>query len=119
MQMVLQPQEVEAYYLIPAIRRGLAAELKSRGVAQIRIAGMLGVTPAAVSQYLHDKRGVLDLPGEMHILLKEAAARISDRDSMVREMQMLLSAARKTKFICRLHEQLEEGVPKGCDICFK
>ena len=54
---VLQPQEVEVFYLLPTLRKEIAKALKTRGHDQKRIAAMLGVTDAAVSQYISGKRG--------------------------------------------------------------
>ncbi|HWR01016.1 MAG TPA: hypothetical protein VN371_04065 [Chlorobaculum sp.] len=42
---------------MPQIRADLAKELVKTGMTQSSAAKMLGVTPAAVSQYLHKKRG--------------------------------------------------------------
>ena len=53
---LLQPQEIEVFYILPALRRELAVSLKSAGKSQKAIAGLLGVTEAAVSQYFSSKR---------------------------------------------------------------
>ena len=47
---LIQPQEVEVLYILPAIRRELAKEMKKQGLEQKKIAGLLFVTEAAVSQ---------------------------------------------------------------------
>ena len=39
------------------IKRALVVELHQRGLKVKEIAELLGITPAAVSQYLHGKRG--------------------------------------------------------------
>jgi predicted transcriptional regulator len=51
------PCEKAVWYYLPQIRADLAKELVRSGMTQSRAAKMLGVTPAAVSQYLHKKRG--------------------------------------------------------------
>ncbi len=43
--------------IIPIIKRALVEELHKRGLKVKEIAELLGMTPAAVSQYLHGKRG--------------------------------------------------------------
>ncbi len=51
------PCEKAVWYYLPQIRADLAKELVKTGMTQSRAAKLLGVTPAAVSQYLHKKRG--------------------------------------------------------------
>ena len=59
------PQEIEVWYILPAIRKELVVVLKESGLTQRKIAGMLKVTEAAISQYSkHIKdnlSGTLDL----------------------------------------------------------
>ena len=52
------PQEVELWYLIPALRREIAKILvKDYDLSQVEIAKILKITESAVSQYLKEKRG--------------------------------------------------------------
>ncbi|NTW54663.1 MAG: Fis family transcriptional regulator [Chlorobaculum sp.] len=51
------PCEKAVWYYLPQIRADLAKELVRTGMTQSSAAKALGVTPAAVSQYLHKKRG--------------------------------------------------------------
>ncbi len=51
------PCEKAVWYYLPQIRADLARELVKTGMTQSRAAKLLGVTPAAVSQYLNKKRG--------------------------------------------------------------
>ena len=53
----LQPQEIEVFYIIPAIRRHIAMYMKLRGLKQNKIAELLHIDKAAVSQYIKKKRG--------------------------------------------------------------
>jgi len=51
------PQEVEVWYVIPAIKRELSKSMmKDNGLSQKNVATLLGVTEAAVSQYINSKR---------------------------------------------------------------
>ena len=50
------PDELMSELFLPAIRQLVAAELRSRGLSQTRIASLLGVTQASVSQYLTSDR---------------------------------------------------------------
>ncbi|MHA1943358.1 MAG: transcriptional regulator [Candidatus Thorarchaeota archaeon] len=67
----MMPQEVEVWYVLPAIRRELAkvmktkvvqradedGDLKDHKITQKEIARMLGVTEPAITQYLLRKKG--------------------------------------------------------------
>ena len=50
------PQEIEVWYIIPALRREFASILKEKGFPQKQIAEKLKLTESAVSQYLKLKR---------------------------------------------------------------
>ncbi|MGB7512093.1 MAG: helix-turn-helix domain-containing protein [Pelodictyon phaeoclathratiforme] len=52
------PCEKAVWYHLPQIRADLAIELVKTGLTQSQAAKKLGVTPAAVSQYIHKKRGM-------------------------------------------------------------
>jgi predicted transcriptional regulator len=51
------PCETALWYTLPQIRADLARELIKQGLSQKEVAEKLGITPSAVSQYLHRKRG--------------------------------------------------------------
>jgi hypothetical protein len=49
--------EIIVQYVLPAIRAEMAVRMKEEGISQAQIARILGVTPAAVNQYVKSKRG--------------------------------------------------------------
>lgn len=51
------PCEDAIWNILPMIRADLARELKKMGLRQKAIADTLSLTPSAVSQYIHNKRG--------------------------------------------------------------
>ena len=55
------PCEIAANKIVPAIKAKLARKLKKNGMKQKEIAKLLGVTNAAVSQYLSGKRAVKNI----------------------------------------------------------
>ncbi len=114
---LLQPQEVEAYFVIPALRRELAVALKDQGLKLTEISKRLGVTPAAVSQYCHAKRADLDLGELMRTYIRTAATRVKDPLSSMTVIQQLLKLALREKVMCRVHEKIGT-LPKGCAVCF-
>ncbi|MFB6291321.1 MAG: transcriptional regulator [Candidatus Bipolaricaulia bacterium] len=52
-----QPCEVALWHILPCIRACLARELVEMDLTQQRVADILGITQAAVSQYIGEKRG--------------------------------------------------------------
>jgi len=115
---ILQPQEVEVYFIIPALRKALAVTMKEQGLEQKEIAKRLGVTAAAVSQYIHGKRALdVTFGKEMLGKIKASSLLITDSLSLMRETQKLLQAAYQDKILCKIHEKLG-GAPKGCEVCF-
>lgn len=51
--------EIIVQYVLPAIRAEMALRMKDEGISQAQIARILGVTPAAVNQYIKSKRGTV------------------------------------------------------------
>jgi predicted transcriptional regulator len=52
---LLLPQEVETFYIIPALRKHIAIALKKSGMKQKDVADILQVNSAAISQYSSSK----------------------------------------------------------------
>lgn len=52
-----QPCEIIVNYVLPSIRAQLAKELVNCDISQQEVAEIIGITPAAVSQYIKGKRG--------------------------------------------------------------
>lgn len=116
---IIHPQEVELFFLMPAIRRELALFMKARGMKNKDIAEKLFVTEAAISQYINEKRAMdIELEPYFKSEIEQASLRIKDRISMVREMQRLINIAREDKMICRLHAKYS-NIPQGCSLCFE
>ena len=55
-QKMMLPQEIEVWYMLPAIRKEFALTLIRHELSQKEVAKLLGVTEAAVSQYKSEKR---------------------------------------------------------------
>ena len=73
-----QPCEEAIWYALPYIRMSLAKELSKFGLTQHEIGEKLGLTQAAVSQYLNGKRGKIDkLDNQTVDLIKKLASKIN------------------------------------------
>ncbi|MFW9834055.1 MAG: transcriptional regulator [Candidatus Thorarchaeota archaeon] len=97
----MMPQEVEVWYVLPAIRRELAKVMKTRVIQRVNedgekvdhkitqkeIARMLGVTEPAITQYLLKKKGRRSRGDQVVIpdkILKEIA---KSADEMIAEFE--------------------------------
>ncbi|MEM4240324.1 MAG: hypothetical protein QXM31_03710 [Candidatus Woesearchaeota archaeon] len=117
---LLHPQELEVFYILPALRRELAKAMKKLGRSQKEIAGNLGVTEAAVSQYIHQKRATgVDFTKDLQKEIKESAASINDRSAFMIATQKLMRKIRGNRFICSVCKDQNKGTPKGCSMCYE
>ena len=114
------PQEIDVWYVLPAVRRELAMRLIEKGLRQRDIAQKLGVTEAAVSQYVSRKRAsTIKIPRDIMKAIDRAADNmINNRDCHRYELQSLLEKIRKTGFLCEIH-RLYDTVPKCCNVCMQ
>ena len=119
---MIMPQEVEVWYLLPALRRELAnIFLKDYAINQRRISKMLGITESAVSQYLSSKRAselIFSLKERKKI--KEAAKKIiNKKQSVMKTLYNLSAFFMKSKVMCNFNKEHDKNIPKNCQVCFK
>ena len=120
MARITHPQEIEVYYILPALRREISMALKAEGMEQKKIAGLLGVTEASISHYMHNKRAKsVKFDESMKNKIWESALRIKDVNGMIDETQQLLILILNEKVLCQAcHEFSNRDVPEGCQTCF-
>ena len=116
------PQEIEVWYVIPALRRELAKSMiNDLNLTQKHIANIMELTEAAVSQYLHSKRAK-EVVFSTAILqeIKDSAKRIVENDIMlVPEMIRLCHLTEVKHVMCDLHKKQDVKLPVDCDTCFE
>ncbi len=111
------PQEVEVRYVIPSLRRELAKELFKK-YKQKEIAILLNITPAAVSQYLKEKRGTITFDKLMQKEIKKSSNIIAKYpEKLQEEIYRLTAEVRSSGVICSIHKKYDR-VPAQCEICF-
>ncbi len=131
----MMPQEVEVWYILPAIRRELTRIMIELGTPQKDIAKILGITEPAVSQYKLRRdetsraRGdQIQIPEEFRPYLEEAAKKLLDAwknrgegeyvfEEMTREFNHLIALLRKKGVICEVHREHAEHVSDVCHAC--
>ena len=115
--MKMLPQEIEVWYLIPAIRKELAVSLHSQGLKQKEISELLQVTPSAISQYLKEKRGSQTLKEEFKIKIDESAKELIEGKALISIMKILMEEAWKMGVLCDLHKKYDMNLPEKCKLC--
>ncbi|MBI4020109.1 MAG: helix-turn-helix domain-containing protein [Candidatus Aenigmarchaeota archaeon] len=113
------PQEVETWYIIPAIRREMAKEIIRRGLSQRGAAARLGITESAVSQYVKDKRAnkVSLKPAVLDEIRKSVDA-VMAGGSAFSEIYRLSLELKRNMSICDIH-RAHDDVPQACNICYE
>jgi predicted fused transcriptional regulator/phosphomethylpyrimidine kinase/predicted transcriptional regulator len=121
------PSEIVVDRFLPTVRSMLAAELSERGFAQREIAARLGVSQAAVSQYLSgEQRG--EPRFAEHPRLRATVERIAegfdagtmDDYEALAELLDLVRAFEDRGPICAVHEEEMPALSgMGCDLCVR
>lgn len=111
------PQELEALYLIPALRKELAkALIKKHKLNQTKAADLLGINKAAVSQYLHSKRASnIKFPkGFFKEIEKSAKIIFKDKGCSVSEIMRLSRIVKEKGIMCQVCLKYNKGVLSVC-----
>jgi uncharacterized protein len=117
------PQEIEVRYIIPAIRGKLAHVLvEEKGVSQKAASKILGLTEAAISQYLNHKRGNEVMFSESVIdEIRTSAEKIrnlkSNKGEVVAEIYRISHLTNVKHIMCDMHRKQSKGLD-DCTICF-
>lgn len=112
------PQEIEVWYIIPAVRSELSKILVSQGLTQERVSKILGVSKAAISQYLSKKRATkVKFPLKVISEIRKSAEIIKSNESLVvREILRLLDVIKLTKCSCEVCKVYNKGIISLCDM---
>lgn len=114
------PQEIEVWYVLPAIRKELARELvKLPGVSQKNAAAILGVTEPAISQYVNNKRGGEEkyFDKAIKLKIKKAAKNLLDNGDAITEINNLCDEIRKKEILCKIHKDFDKNISGKCKVC--
>lgn len=113
------PQEIEVWYIIPAIRREFSRILVEKHGLTLEKAGeIIGVTKAAVSQYLKNKRASsFKLPPSVKKEIEKSAGLVAGNKNLaVQEIMRILTLIKKTKCSCGLCKKYNQGIIKICEM---
>lgn len=111
------PQEIEVWYIIPSVRSEYAKILVKKYKLSMQDAGeILGVSKAAVSQYISKKRaGSFKIPARIKKEIeKSAGILVKDERFAVSEMMKILEMIKKIRCSCSLCKKYNNGIIKLC-----
>jgi predicted transcriptional regulator len=126
---MLLPSEIESKLLIPAVRAILSKEMAiEKGLKEEEVARMLGITQAAVSNYLRGTRGDNELIAklmslsEIMSMIKEISDDLSTNRAYtaktLSKFIALCNYMRYSLIICDAHHSLERNIDeKVCEQC--
>ena len=111
----VMPQEIEVWYILPALRKEFSKIMVNKSLTQREIAKKLYITEAAISQYLKGKRGGnLEFTDEIKNEINESVDRLLQKGNIVQEFQLLCRKIRKSSMLCEIHKKYGI-VPPECE----
>lgn len=116
--MYLLPQEIEVWYIIPAVRKELALRLtKDYGLSFEKTGNILGISKAAVSQYLSNKRAnKIKLSSDVKFeVAKSAEISFNNPKSALNEMQRILKFMKEKNCSCEVCKKYNKDVLNYCN----
>jgi predicted transcriptional regulator len=126
---LLLPAEIESKTLIPALRAILAKKLaEEHKIREDEISKMLGVTQAAISNYIRGTRGdpkliqKLVTDEQVSQMLKELSDRLASdmayTPSSLAKFISLCNYIKSSLLICEIHHNLESNIDEAiCKEC--
>jgi len=121
-EMYMLPQEVEVWYIIPAVRKEFAKILTSEyGFSYERAGKALGISKAAVSQYISNKRAnKVCLNEDTKKEIVESAKLINENEKVaMKEIQKILKYMKDTNCSCNVCKQYNKEVIDYCNCQYK
>jgi predicted transcriptional regulator len=126
---MLLPSEIEAKSLIPAVRAILAKKLiKEYALKEEDVARVLGITQAAVSNYVRGTRGDMELISKLESvrevmrmiddIAKDLSTNKAYTPSTLAKFVGLCNYMRYTLIICDVHHSMESNIDEQiCEQC--
>lgn len=110
------PQEIEVWYIIPAVRKELAKNL-TKSLSFEKTGEILGISKAAISQYLKNKRAnKVKLSQEIKKEIKKSSEVLEKNPKKaIEEMQRILKIMKQKKCSCNVCKKYNKEVIKYCN----
>lgn len=111
------PQEIEVWYIIPAIRREIAICFsKEHKISYDNIASMMGLTKTAISLYISGKRveRIKMHPKALEEVNISCKKIVENKSSVLKEIARILEIIKKKKLHCELCGEMIDGELHDC-----
>ena len=111
------PQEIEVWYIIPAIRREIAKCLsKKYKLSYDKIGLALGITKAAVSQYIRKKRAAKIKLHDLALdeICHSCSLITKGKSTSTKEIQRILEFIQKKKLHCEICGKIVDDKYHDC-----
>lgn len=113
MNKLIFPQEIEVWYILPIIRKKIALKLIQNNLSQKKVAQIMSLTEAAVSQYKKQKRGKQKIGTEdlfdatMEKELEKSVSKIIKAPlSLSNEIIHLSKTIKKSGLVCKIYKKM-------------
>lgn len=111
------PQEIEVWYIIPAIRKEMAICFsREHKISYDNIAKIMGLTKTAISQYLAGKRveRIKMHPKALDELKISCNRIVKNKSIAVKEISRVLDVIKRKKLHCEMCGKMIDGVLHDC-----
>ena len=111
------PQEIEVWYIIPAIRREMAMCFsREYKISYDNVALMMGLTKAAISQYIAGKRveRIKMHPKALEEVKISCNRIVKNKSNVAKEILRVLEIIKKKKLHCEMCGEMIDGVLHNC-----
>lgn len=115
------PQEIEVWYVLPALRREFAKVLiKEHKLTQKAVAELLQITEAAVSQYISGKRASqVKFGNDVLKEIRRSAKRVvKEKIPLFIELERISKLLTVKQVVCEMCKSSNVGLGE-CNVCFK
>jgi len=116
--MYVLPQEIEVWYVIPAVRKEFAIQLvKEKSMSFEKTGQILGISKTAVSQYLSNKRAnKLRLPATVKKEIRKSVDIVmKEPKRIVKEIERILKIVKQNRCSCGVCIKYNPEIKKYCD----
>ncbi len=119
------PHELVARYISPYLKALVALELSEKGLSQVKIARILGISQAMVNNYLSKPREYYITQLEKSGLSREDVEKYvyslvalhNSYQDFIYTFTSILNEILATRKLCKLHVRITPGVDENCSIC--
>ena len=112
------PQEIEVWYIIPAVRKELSKQLvKKHSLSYEKAGKILGISKAAIAQYLKNKRAnKIKISSEIKQEIKKSAdIIINDEKQAIKEIERILRIMKEKKCSCNVCRKYNKEILDYCN----